>query len=94
MPGLAKTESDRWLLIDGCVLNPVPIAPTYSDMTELTIDVSLGGKAIITNKIATDSNSKIENTGQFARKVTAFVESFNGSAVNNNSKDWGNYVKP
>ncbi|PKH03256.1 serine protease [Psychromonas sp. MB-3u-54] len=30
-------------LIDGGVLNPVPIAPTFSDHTDLTIAVNLGG---------------------------------------------------
>ncbi len=32
------------LLIDGGVLNPVPIAPTFDDDTDLTIAVNLGGK--------------------------------------------------
>ena len=30
-------------LIDGGVLNPVPIAPTFKDLTDLTIAVNLGG---------------------------------------------------
>ncbi len=32
------------LLVDGGVLNPVPIAPTLTDMTDMTIAVSLSGK--------------------------------------------------
>jgi len=32
-------------LIDGGVLNPVPIAPTFLDKTDLTIAVNLGGEA-------------------------------------------------
>lgn len=31
------------LLIDGGVLNPVPIAPTFNDETDITIAVNLGG---------------------------------------------------
>lgn len=31
------------LLIDGGALNPVPIAPTFSDRTDITIAVNLGG---------------------------------------------------
>lgn len=31
-------------LVDGGVLNPVPIAPTFDDNTDLTIAVNLGGK--------------------------------------------------
>lgn len=37
------------LLIDGGVLNPVPIAPTFSDHNDLTIAVNLGGKVRKTN---------------------------------------------
>jgi len=37
-------EREGVLLIDGGVLNPVPIAPTFHDNTELTIAVNLGGK--------------------------------------------------
>ncbi len=33
-------------LIDGGVLNPVPIAPTFGDHTDLSIAVNLGGRAI------------------------------------------------
>ncbi len=34
------------LLVDGGVLNPVPIAPTFNDRTDLTIAVNLGGDAV------------------------------------------------
>jgi NTE family protein len=34
------------LLVDGGVLNPVPIAPTFHDSTDLTIAVNLGGDAV------------------------------------------------
>ena len=33
-------------LVDGGVLNPVPIAPTFHDSTDLTISVNLGGESI------------------------------------------------
>ena len=35
---------DGTRLVDGGVLNPVPIAPTFSDRTDLTIAVNLGGR--------------------------------------------------
>ena len=34
----------KYTLVDGGVLNPVPIAPTFGDKTDLTIAVNLGGK--------------------------------------------------
>ena len=33
-------------LVDGGVLNPVPIAPTFHDSTDLTISVNLGGESM------------------------------------------------
>lgn len=39
-------EIDGELLIDGGVLNPVPIAPTFGDKTDLTLAVNLGGQHI------------------------------------------------
>lgn len=33
-------------LVDGGVLNPVPIAPTFHDSTDLTISVNLGGEPL------------------------------------------------
>ncbi len=32
------------MLVDGGVVNPVPIAPTFNDQTDITIAVNLGGK--------------------------------------------------
>ena len=61
------------LLVDGGVLNPVPIAPTFHDNTELTIAVNLGGKvdldivAAAEQKEEKSASSKIkEYLSQFA----------------------------
>ena len=37
-------ERNGSILIDGGVLNPVPIAPTFGDETDMTIAVNLGGR--------------------------------------------------
>ena len=63
-------------LIDGGVLNPVLIAPTFSDATDLTIAVNLGGKVDNKEKIIIDNNSISKNESPFTKKVTEFVESF------------------
>ena len=75
-------------LIDGGVVNPVPIAPTFSDTTDLTIAVSLDGKAVSKIETATDKSIN-ENTRPFTRKIAAFVESFKGPARSSIKKDWG-----
>lgn len=50
------------LLVDGGVLNPVPIAPTFDDNTDITIAVNLGAEAcddcVIKKKDTQDSSLK------------------------------------
>ncbi|MCJ8319816.1 MAG: patatin-like phospholipase family protein [Colwellia sp.] len=78
-------------LIDGGVLNPVPIAPTFNDATDLTLAVNLGGK-VDTQEVTSVSNSSAkENTSPFSDKVTEFVSRFKDSSVSHLSKDWGAY---
>ena len=78
-------------LIDGGVLNPVPIAPTFGDTTDLTIAVSLGGKAINKTETIVEKDLANENTGPISKKITAFVESLKSPAEHNIKKDWGAY---
>jgi len=78
-------------LIDGGVLNPVPIAPTFSDTTDLTIAVSLGGKATSKIKRPVIRDSTNENKRSFTTKITAYVESFKTPTQSNIKKEWGVY---
>ncbi len=78
-------------LIDGGVLNPVPIAPTFSDATDLTIAVNLAGKVDNIEKITTDNDSISKIKSPFSKKITEFIESFKDSTVDNISKEWGAY---
>jgi len=63
------------LLVDGGLLNPVPIAPTLKDITDLTIAVSLSGKEEVlgTSEEQPSQNDKKENPYQKA--IRDFVES-------------------
>lgn len=78
-------------LIDGGVLNPVPIAPTFHDATELTVAVNLGGPVVNKKKVTVDNDSVNENTSQFSEKVAEFVDSFKGSKLKHVSRDWSAY---
>jgi NTE family protein len=75
-------------LIDGGVLNPVPIAPTFNDETEITIAVNLGGTA--ENKANAQSVSKA-NPSQLHGKISHFVERFKQSTNETGNLDWGAY---
>lgn len=64
-------------LIDGGVLNPVPIAPTFKDDTDLTIAVNLGGPPSDTPLLekqripsSEDSDTVRERLGRFIRDLT------------------------
>uniref|UniRef100_UPI003F6985D4 patatin-like phospholipase family protein n=1 Tax=Porticoccus sp. TaxID=2024853 RepID=UPI003F6985D4 len=74
-------------LIDGGVLNPVPIAPTLNDVTDLTIAVNLVGKADNKEKITIDEDLETEDKLTFTEKITEFV----GRTVNLSSTDMGAY---
>lgn len=78
-------------LVDGGVLNPVPIAPTFGDATDLTVAVNLGGKVESKKKIMIDKNSTTEKKLPFTEKITEFVRNFNDSTVSHISKDWDAY---
>ena len=78
-------------LIDGGVLNPVPIAPTFGDETDITIAVNLGGDVeiqVATNeeKVFTESDSSAWHS-----RVSNFIDRFQDSVPGTKAQDWGAY---
>jgi len=75
-------------LIDGGVLNPVPIAPTFNDNTDLTIAVNLGGPPgevveSLENKVeSTDSPESLRSTvHRFFRDLKSSDEDDEGDSL-------------
>ena len=65
------------ILIDGGVLNPVPIAPTFNDNTDVTIAVNLGAPPL---KKTPESNTTIDTAtsiGKFQHEIKKFLENNN-----------------
>lgn len=60
------------LLVDGGVLNPVPIAPTFHDKTDLTIAVNLGADAVYGEKLL---KNREEEKSSFSSKITKYLSS-------------------
>ena len=60
-------------LIDGGVLNPVPIAPTFSDKTDITIAVNLGGKLIVKDQDENKSSDEVKNNNGINEKITRYI---------------------
>ena len=61
------------LLIDGAVVNPVPIAPTLGDSTDLTIAVDLSGPAQANPLRAGSASSDADNG--YRRRILKFLDS-------------------
>lgn len=63
-------------LIDGGVLNPVPIAPTFSDTTDMTIAVNLGGP-LQSNNISNKVHEKTQDESETIKeKIKEYITSF------------------
>ena len=63
-------------LQDGGILNPVPIAPTFGDHTDLTIAVNLSGPPDLSlNQPVQKSADEQKENSVFAQKVASFIDS-------------------
>jgi len=78
-------------LIDGGVLNPVPIAPTFNDETDITIAVNLGGPVERTNVKAEKEMRADSKLLPFHEKIVGFVNQLKDSVVDSDDSDWGAY---
>ncbi|NOR57419.1 MAG: serine protease [Sulfurimonas sp.] len=73
------------LLVDGGVLNPVPIAPTFHDSTDLTIAVNLGGDSVMESPL-----KKKKKDLPFSQKIKEYMS--NISLPDSMTKENGMYV--
>jgi NTE family protein len=78
-------------LLDGGILNPVPIAPTFEDNTDLTIAVNLGGPPVGNSQPKSESELKSTNersTVGIRAKIKSFIEDTTSHATTDSSGDW------
>jgi NTE family protein len=64
-------------LLDGGILNPVPIAPTLQDETDAVIAVSLSGvpkKAGLQNRLGTSPSKPVDRARGYREKIEAFID--------------------
>lgn len=82
-------------LIDGGVLNPIPIAPTFSQNTDLSIAVNLGGKPQQIDKPDIDEEAKEKENSWLANVRDYFAELkqryFSSEEDNSALFDWDMY---
>lgn len=78
-------------LVDGGILNPVPIAPTLYDETDITIAVNLNGPAEFpADSIQTDAG-KVIPLSSIREKINRFIGHLQPSTPSNARRDWGAY---
>jgi NTE family protein len=65
-------QGDRTLL-DGAVVNPVPIAPTLDDVTDLTIAVDLSGPFEV--RPMPPMSASLISDNSYSRRIRSFVDS-------------------
>lgn len=78
-------------LIDGGVLNPVPIAPTFGDETDMTIAVNLGGKVEIKENENSEQSFNDEDSSSLEKKALLFIERAKQKIKISGKLDWGVY---
>jgi NTE family protein len=66
-------EYEGRVLVDGGLTNPVPIAPTLQDLTDLIIAVNLGGRAEENPRAAHDEPPPGGALDQYSRAVAKFL---------------------
>lgn len=87
LPGLfpAIKQKDRWL-IDGGLVNPVPVSVCRALGADIVIAVNLNGDILGKHLQTSAADSNPENTG-FANRITEFVSSYTGNLFNGDKKE-------
>ena len=87
-------EIDGVRLVDGGVINPVPIAPTLHDRTDLTIAVNVNGAS--TEDVAVDlAATSTKETGEdaedagYRKRINAFISELTDSLKSPTPETWG-----
>ncbi len=84
-------RSGNSLLIDGGVLNPVPIAPTFRDETDITIAVNLGGAPVDKSaaKAIRTSDDHRDKSG-LNSVISDWIDNL-ADVLSNAKSEWGMY---
>ena len=78
-------------LVDGGVLNPVPIAPTFGDETDMTIAVNLNGPADSPIEPVDPSPAPKSSSSPMREKINRFIGRLQPSDPGGGSRNWGPY---
>ena len=83
---------DGTVLIDGSIFNPVPIAPTYHDLTDLTVAVNLNGPVVPDEEMSQEEQEQDQEANglaAFGARIRKFFGSARDESVESDERDWG-----
>lgn len=78
-------------LIDGGVLNPVPIAPTFNDDTDITVAVNLGGPIDRSFEQTAVKPIPAAELSPFRKNIRRYIDKMKPEDGEVTEKDWGVY---
>ncbi len=71
---LTPYRIDGRLLLDGGLLNPVPVAPTIHEANDLIVAVHLGGRPCAELEVERTTVPGINHLGEYRRRIAEFIE--------------------
>ncbi|MFD2110692.1 patatin-like phospholipase family protein [Thiorhodococcus fuscus] len=91
VPGIfTPHEYQGMTLVDGGLLNPVPIAPTFRDFTDLTIAVNLNAKASRSKRTDPPSTPhKSEPDRGYQTRIRQFLDAIGGNSTSSGDSRLG-----
>jgi NTE family protein len=75
------------LLVDGAMMNPVPVAPTLTSMTDITIAVNLSGKRKALPEALTKNNEPPKTENKYLAEISKFIARFKQDADKSNVEE-------
>lgn len=78
-------------LIDGGVLNPVPIAPTFDDHTDITVAVNLGGPLDKSLEEAVEKPAPATESSPLRKNIQHYIDKWQADHDGGDEKNWGVY---
>ena len=78
-------------LLDGGILNPVPIAPTFEDHTDMTIAVNLGAAPsgpAVPEPQETEADTDDSAIGRLREKINGFIDDRLSRSPTSSDDDW------
>jgi NTE family protein len=78
-------------LIDGGVLNPVPIAPTFDDHTDMTLAVNLGGSLDLSLAKKALRQPAESELSPLRKNIQRYIDQWQSDTNDEIQKDWGVY---